>query len=127
MYFAYFCIITFQCKIITENSSSPNKSIISQLSAIISQNPSKHRCKEISFSVTFKGKSAINAGRPSREPLTEAASSIFEPTSRICCNVGEFFTPYIRTMDESDRKTLTGIGVFIGIVIHTDFAQDLPF
>ncbi|KAH0789854.1 hypothetical protein GPJ56_006356 [Histomonas meleagridis] len=114
-------------KLINDKNGPPSNSIIAQLSRIISKNPSRYRTLEIPFKVTFRGENAIDAGGPQRELLTEAASSIFEPTSKICYGLGEFYVPYIRTIDENDKIVLTGIGVYIGIIIHTGFVQDLPF
>jgi hypothetical protein len=75
--------------------------------------------------VSFADEAAVDAGGPARELITDAAVSIFEPTSRLVISVpdeGHGFLPW-----NAAPQILWGIGVLIGIIIRTGLPQDLPF
>jgi hypothetical protein len=72
--------------------------------------------------VRFVMEDAIDAGGPSRELMTELASSIFEPTSQLFIQAADakHFVP-------ATANRMWSIGVYLGLVIRTGLPQDLPF
>jgi hypothetical protein len=113
-----------------------SKSVISQLSSVFRKIGVSHlQCKKRPWKVKFLGEYAIDAGGPTRELMTETASSIFEATSKLAIptpnnrrQVGQFRDTFI-PFDKVNRRTddFKAIGNFLGVVLRTGFSQDLPF
>lgn len=123
-------------RLIVDGNGSPSKSIICQLTRQFKKCPkAKLQCKARPWKIRFAGEQAIDAGGPSRELMTEAASSIFEPTTELTVRVpngrrGEgknqmTYIPYDKTGRRYDDYQT--IGTFIGMILRTGFSQDLPF
>jgi hypothetical protein len=120
-------------QLVVAGRGDPSKSIVSQMTASFRKVGLSHlQCKKRPWKVKFVGEHAIDAGGPTRELMTEAAASIFEPTSRLVIaspnnrrQTGQFrdtFIPFERRNEE-----LRTVGHYLGIVLRTGFAQDLPF
>ena len=123
-------------RIIVDGKGDPDKSIIHQLARVFSvQDPRILCCRKRPWKVAFVGESAIDAGGPARELLTEAAASIFEPTSQLAIPVPnmrnhhgankDVYVPFDRNFNR--RADYVAIGTLIGIIIRTGLSQDLPF
>lgn len=122
-------------RLVNDGRGDPSKSIISQLTYNFEAIGQKHlQCKKRPWKIKFAGEPAIDAGGPTRELMTETASSIFEPTSQIMIptpngrrDAGAFketFIPFTRARRSDEYTT---IGTFLGIVLRTGLSQDLPF
>ena len=109
--------------IIADGKGNPCYSIISQLSKYL-VNP-KNFQSTTPWKVSFKNESAIDAGGPARELITLTSESIFEPTTKLCCKVGELYVPFDTNFSRKDDYY--SIGVFIGILLRTDYKQNFPF
>jgi hypothetical protein len=120
-------------QLVVAGRGDPSKSIISQMTASFRKVGVSHlQCKKRPWKVKFVGEHAIDAGGPTRELMTEAAASIFEPTSRLVIpspnnrrQTGQFrdtFLPF-----EKRTEDLRTVGHYLGIVLRTGLAQDLPF
>jgi hypothetical protein len=85
--------------------------------------------------VKFAGEAAVDAGGPARELMTDAAGSIFEPTSKLVIP-----TPNNREAVGDNRDTLLPfdpagrrtddyrtIGHVLAIILRSGLSQDLPF
>jgi hypothetical protein len=108
------------------------KCIISQLTAVFLPVPlAVLQCKHRPWYVTFVGEAAVDAGGPTRELMTLAASSIFEPTSRLVIPTPnsrealDSFVPFDATGTRVDD--LRTIGHLLGMILRSGLAQDLPF
>lgn len=122
--------------LIVDGKGSYSRSIISQLTRQFKKiSKSKLQCKARPWKIRFTGEQAIDAGGPTRELMTEAASSIFEPTSQLTVRVpngrrgeGKNQMTYI-PFDQTGRRydDYQTIGTFIGMILRTGFSQDLPF
>ncbi|EAY09223.1 hypothetical protein TVAG_309120 [Trichomonas vaginalis G3] len=123
-------------RLITNGNGDPYYSIISQLTRVIRNiEHFKLCCKKKPWKVTFVGEMAVDAGGPGRELLTEAAASIFEPTTLLAISTpnmrnhtGQYkdvYIPFDKTM--SRLQDYYTIGVLLGIIIRTGLQQDLPF
>jgi len=121
--------------LIMDRRGSSRDSIIGQLTTIFRErSPAKFRTKDKPWRVSFVGEDAIDAGGPGRELLTEAASSIFEPTSGLFIPTpngakhsgpnGELYVPF---MNDAQPEYYWSIGIVIGMIIRTGLNQDLPF
>ena len=123
-------------RIIVDGQGDPDHSIIHQLAIVFNQkDPRVMCCRKRPWKVNFVGESAIDAGGPARELLTEAAASIFEPTSQISIPVpnmrnhqGNNKDVYI-PFDQAFNRGIDywAIGILLGIIIRTGLSQDLPF
>lgn len=123
-------------RLVTNGNGDPMYSIISQLSRILRGiDPKRLCCKKRPWKVNFVGEMAVDAGGPGRELLTEAAASIFEPTTMLAIptpnmrnHTGQYkdvYIPFDKSMSRGvDYYT---IGVLLGIIIRTGLQQDIPF
>lgn len=123
-------------RLITNGSGDPFYSIISQLTRVLKTVEGfRLCCKKKPWKVSFVGELAVDAGGPGRELLTEAAASIFEPTTMLCIpcpnmrnhtgQVKDVYIPFDKTMSRAaDYYT---IGLLLGIIVRTGLQQDLPF
>ena len=122
--------------LVVEGKGNPDHSIIAQMTEAFKKIPLHSlQCKKRPWKVKFKDERAIDAGGPARELLTEAAASIFEPTTELCIPVPngrrkdgqykETFIPF-NTKGHNIGQYRT-IGHFLGIILRTGLAQYLPF
>ena len=123
-------------RLIVDGHGSPSRSIISQLTRQFKKcGKSKLQCRARPWKIKFTGEQALDAGGPTRELMTEAAASIFEPTTQLTVLVpngqrGEgpnsmTYIPYDKTGRRHDDYQT--IGTFIGMILRTGLSQDLPF
>lgn len=124
--------------LIADGRGDPSDSIISQLTKVFAKIP--HGCLQClignkQWEVQFKGEKAVDVGGPGRELMTEAASSIFHPTTKLVVPTpnrhrhegkhADAFIPFDPTGQRlADYKT---IGQFIGIILRGRLPQYLPF
>ncbi|OHT09134.1 hypothetical protein TRFO_22148 [Tritrichomonas foetus] len=123
-------------RLIVDGKGSPSRSIISQLTRQFKKcGKSKLQCRVRPWKIRFTGEQAIDAGGPTRELMTEAAASIFEPTTQLTVitpngrrGEGPNQLTYI-PFDKTGRRydDYQTIGTFIGMILRTGFSQDLPF
>jgi hypothetical protein len=123
-------------ELVANGKGGYTKCIISQMTfAWNGYSVSQLQCKDPIWKVTFLGEPALDYGGPARELLTEAASSIFEPSSRLVVKSPnnrrgagghrDTFVPFDTTgMRINDYCT---IGHLLGIVLRSGLTQDLPF
>ena len=123
-------------RLILDGKGNPNFCIIHQLATAFARvGPNALRCPTRPWKVRFVGEEAIDAGGPGRELMTEAAASIFEPTSQLTYQtpnarhkVGQFLDVFI-PFDQTGKRQedFRAIGTYLGIVVRTGLVQDLPF
>lgn len=130
-------------RIIMDEKGDRRYSVIHQIAEIYKANPpTKFRCGYYQprvctpWRVHFAGEEAIDASGPMRELFTEIAASIFEKTSCLTFqtpngrhNTGELkdvFVPYENTGGRFFH-IFKGIGIYLGMVVRTGYAQDIPF
>lgn len=123
-------------RLVVEGRGHYSRSILSQLTVAFKKAGKEClQCKKRPWKVKFTNELAIDAGGPTRELMTEVASSIFEPTTEVFIPVpnsklGEVpnkdtFIPWDKNGNRaSDYAT---IGTYLGIVLRTGLSQDLPF
>lgn len=123
-------------RLAVEGRGDYSRSILSQLTVAFKKAGKEHlQCKKRPWKIRFANEQAIDAGGPTRELMTEVASSIFEPTTQVFIPV-----PNSRTGNGPNKDTFipfdkngtrapdyATIGTYLGIVLRTGFAQDLPF
>lgn len=121
-------------RLVLDGRGDSSSSIIAQLSPQVkSAGAAKFRNKLPPWFVRFKDEEAIDAGGPSRELMTEAAASIFQPTSELFIQTPDMrrgqCQSYIPTPGNNPSKHTEywTIGVFLGMVVRTGFYQDFPF
>jgi hypothetical protein len=104
------------------------ESLISQISAHFNRHQGEFRNPQRPWRVHFAGEAAIDAGGPSRELVSDIASSIFAPASGLMVRVGtdNLFVPFGAATPERMRQ-YWAIGFYIAIVVRTSLVQDLPF
>jgi hypothetical protein len=105
-----------------------NQPIIPQLAVIFQAHKEMFRNQRRPWNVRFFGEAAMDAGGPGRELVTEAATSIFEPSSQLVVPIGNqnLFIPF-SVLTPEKAKIYFGIGFFIAIVVRSSLLQDLPF
>ncbi|OHT14900.1 hypothetical protein TRFO_14695 [Tritrichomonas foetus] len=124
-------------RLVVEGRGDYSRSILSQLTVAFRKAGKEHlKCKKRPWKIKFANELAIDAGGPTRELMTEVASSIFEPTTQVFIPVPnsrygdgpnkDTFIPFNRSNNSRNADYAT-IGIYIGIVLRTGFAQDLPF
>ena len=121
-------------RLVMDQRGDSNISIIAQLSRILaSVGATKFRNKSPPWFVRFKNEDAIDAGGPSRELVTEAAMSIFDPTSELFMPTPDMrhghepsYVPIPFPDPKRDQK-FWAVGVLLGIIVRCGFYQDLPF
>lgn len=123
-------------RLVVEGRGHYSRSILSQLTVAFKKVGKEClQCKKRPWKVKFANELAIDAGGPTRELMTEVAASIFEPTTEVFIPVpnsklGEVpnkdtFIPWDKNGNRApDYAT---IGTYLGIVLRTGLAQDLPF
>lgn len=124
-------------RLVDEGKGDPKMAIIHQLAReITNRDPNELRCKKRPWKVHFTGENAIDAGGPTRELLTEASSSFFEPTSQLSTlspngqrnqgNYKDTYVPFNRNQ-HNHESGYTAMGILLGIIIRTGLSQDIPF
>jgi hypothetical protein len=111
-------------RLVLEGHGDAEQSIVWQVARFFHQfGPKRFQLLgEKVWRVRFAMEEAMDAGGPSRELMTELASSIFEPTSLLFIQAADakHFVPAT-----ADR--MWSIGIYLGLVIRTGLPQDLPF
>lgn len=123
-------------RLVVEGRGHFQRSILSQLTVAFKKAGKEClQCKKRPWKVKFTNELAIDAGGPTRELMTEVASSIFEPTTEVFIPVPnsklgdvpnkDTFIPWDKNGNRApDYAT---IGIYLGIVLRTGLSQDLPF
>ncbi|KAH0786804.1 putative E3 ubiquitin-protein ligase HERC1 [Histomonas meleagridis] len=123
-------------RLVLEGKGNPSNSIIFQLTKELSKvDNNLLQCQWRPWKVKFDGEKAIDAGGPTRELMTEASNSIFNPTTKLFIispngrrKNGEnqdYYIPYCT--NEEYLIHYETIGILIGIILRCGLAQDLPF